>query len=173
MVILLKVQNPLSRIVAVIIFGLMLSCLYSSFRLFSLSTTLEQIRPTDEDLMLAYLASVQETMLGLSTFTAFLSIICPLFFIYSERMLADQLITWKERPRAALGGILVFQPVMLFMLNSPTGQISRAIALVRYDPQESISLASIVGTFGLWLFPLWALIVTIFVFSYLKIVKAL
>jgi len=110
-------------------------------------------------------------MLGLSTFTAFLSVIGPLFVLYLEKTLADKPMTWKERSRAALGGILVFQPVMLFMLYSPNGLISRAIALVHYDPQESILLGSIVGTFGLWLVPIWGLIVVIFVFSYLKITQ--
>jgi len=168
----MKVRNPLIVAEAVVIFVLMFSCLYASFRLFTLSTAFEQIQPTDEYSILAHLADMQRTMLGLSTTAAFLSAICPLFLLYLERTLVDKSITWKERPRAALGGIFVFQPVMLFLLYSPNGEISRAIALVHYNSQESISLSSIVGTYGLWLTPLWALIIIIFIISYLKIEKS-
>jgi len=158
---------------AVIISVLMLSCLYGSFLLLSQSTNAERMQPTDTNLIIAGLASAQQTMLALATATALLSVLSPLFLIYVERTVADRPITWKERPRAALVGILVYQPVMLFWLISPYGEISRAIALVGYSSQESILTTSVVKTFALGFVPMWTLIIAVFAFSCMKVVKAL
>jgi len=169
----LKIKNPLLMTGAVIISVLMLSCLYGSFLLLSQSTNAERMQPTDTNLIIAGLASAQQTMLASATATALLSVLSPLFLIYVERTVADRPITWKERPRAALVGILVYQPVMLFWLISPYGEISRAIALVGYSSQESILTTSVVKTFALGFVPMWTLIIAVFAFSCMKVVKAL
>lgn len=170
---LLKVTNPFTILGGVTIFVLMLFCLYGSFLLHLQSSNVEKMLPSDENLMLTSLSNIQENMLGLLTITAFLSIIGPLFVIHVERAFADKLISWKEKARGALAGILLFQPVMLFWLNTPNGLVSRAIAMVRYNPIESISLASNVKTFTLMFIPIWTFIIIIFVLSFLKILKAL
>jgi len=171
-VILLKVRNPLLVLGAATIFVLMSSCLFGSLLLFVQSSGAEQIQPAEKNLIIMGLAGAQQTLLGLATVTALLSVSGPLFLIYVERTLNDQPITWRERPRAALIGILTYAPVMLFWLFTPYSEISRAIALVNYSSQESILTASIVKTFALTFAPVWALIIAIFILSFIKIVKA-
>ncbi len=173
MVILLKVKNPLLLVGAVSILLLMISCLFGSFLLFNQSNSVQQVQPTDRNLIIAGLADAQQTLLGLATVTAMLSVLGPLFLIYVERTAADRPLTWRERPRAALVGILLYTPVMLLWLLTPYGEISRAIALVGYTSQESILTASTVQTFALTFAPIWALIAAIFIFSTLKILKEL
>lgn len=169
----MQAERLVSRIVAVVIFGLMLSCLYGSFQLFSISTAIKQIPSTDEISIITYILGMQQTVTGLSALAASLSIIGSSFVIYLERKLADKSVSGKEMSRRALSGILVFQPVMLFLLYSPFGELTRAMALVHYDAVESVSLAMVVGTSGLWLVPIWALITIVFVSAFLKIMKAL
>ena len=162
----LKIFKSWSIVGAVVICTLMVGCLYGSFQLLLQSANTEQIEPINENLLLTNLAGIQETILGLLTATAFLGVVALSFSIYVERPMS-----WRDRPRATLASIGMCSFYMLFMSIIPNALTSRAIALVRYYPQESVMLASNIKVSALCQIPFWALFIALFIISYLKILN--
>ena len=163
---LLKITNPLSIICVVIICGLFVSLLFGSCSLFLLVLNAEK-NGVDPNLLGHTLYYIQENMLLLLFGTTLLGGLTSYFSIY----MLERPLSWHDRSKSTLAIFPTIVIGMLFWQVGPYSEISTSGALVNYDPQWAVMSISTAKTFAIGQIALWTLLLGMFVFSYIKVLR--
>jgi zinc transporter ZupT len=145
---------------------LLVALLFGSCSLLLLVLNAEQ-NGVDPNLLGHTLYYIEENMLLLLFATTLLGILTSIFSIY----VLEKPVSWHDRSKSTLAVFPMISIFMLFWQVYPYSEISTSGALVNYDPQWAVMSISTAKTFAIGQIALWTLLLGMFVFSYIKVLR--